>query len=196
MGLAKPNSPLEIYSEEEYLNWERSSEVRHEYVNGRIFDMAGGSRNHGVIITNIAGALFSRIKAMGCDQFVSDMKLRIHNKQKISYRYPDFMVYCGPRNNRDIQNNARFLVEVLSPGTREIDCESKVEEYKESLNAQKGEYLIVDSSCQVVSLWGWKDDVFLEKTTCSGQDSIMLDSLDTVLSLNDIYDTVEFPSEL
>lgn len=195
MGLAKPNSSLEIYPEEQYLQWERSSDIRHEYVNGRIFDMAVGNRNHGVIITNIAGALFSRTKAMGCDQFVSDMKLRIQSKQKVSYRYPDFMVYCGPRNNKDIQNSARSLVEVLSPGTREVDCGTKLEEYQEALKAQKGEYLIVDSSCQLVSLWGWKGDVFLEKAACHGEPGVMLDSLNTGLSMSDIYDTVEFLSE-
>jgi Uma2 family endonuclease len=126
-----------LYTREDYLSLEESSAEKHEYYDGNIYLMAGGSVNHARIAGNVLLHLNTvlRGKPAGtepCEAFNSDLKLlvRAHNL----YTYPDGMVVCGrlqlaPRRN-DVITNPTVIVEVLSPSTQMYDRTQKFEFYK------------------------------------------------------------------
>lgn len=83
----------DLATEDEYLARERSSDVKHEYINGEIFAMAGGTPRHSLITANVTGALQQRLRGRPCLVFTSD--LRVSVRQPTLYTYPDVSVVCG-----------------------------------------------------------------------------------------------------
>jgi Uma2 family endonuclease len=80
-------------SPEEYLQIERSAEVRSEYLNGKVFVMAGGTRNHAWIVSNTLSRLSEQLRGRPCGASGSD--LRIFSPQHQIFTYPDIVVTCG-----------------------------------------------------------------------------------------------------
>lgn len=124
--------PQRRYTIEEYLAIERESEVRSEYLDGEIFAMSGASREHNLIATNVVGTLHPQIKRQGCEQYASDMRVRI--PESGLYTYPDVVVVCGePRFEDDVRDtllNPVMIVEVLSPSTEDYDRGRKFAHYR------------------------------------------------------------------
>jgi Uma2 family endonuclease len=99
-------------TEADYLQGELASEIRHEYVDGEVFAMAGAGEAHNLIAGNIFAKLRGLVRGGTCRVFISDMKLRV--KTWKAYYYPDVMVTCdlnGLSNNVPIDDisDARFL---------------------------------------------------------------------------------------
>ena len=84
-------------SPEEYLEGEGSSEIRHEYLGGHVYAMAGATRNHNRIVGNVFGELRERLRGKSCEPYGSDLKLRL-SAGRVFY-YPDVMVVCDPRDD-------------------------------------------------------------------------------------------------
>ena len=93
-ALAKPE---QLVSVEDYLEGEQLSEIRHEYIGGRIYAMAGASDDHNRIVGNIYSALHQLLRGKRCEPFMQDMKLRIPSGQ--AFYYPDVLVACNPADN-------------------------------------------------------------------------------------------------
>src|SRR5437879_6330756 len=91
--MALPGRPRHRYSYAEYLEYERDSGLKHEYVDGEIFAMAGGSRRHNALALRIGAALDADRKP-GCVAFQSDQKVRVLATGRATY--PDATVVCGP----------------------------------------------------------------------------------------------------
>jgi Uma2 family endonuclease len=93
-------SPLYLFTVEEYLELEQSSDIRHEYFGGEVFAMAGGSKEHNIITLNIASGLRSHLRGSSCNVFMSDMKVRINlaSENKNIFYYPDVTVTCNPED--------------------------------------------------------------------------------------------------
>ncbi len=128
---------------EEYLASEELASVRHEYVNGRIFAMTGGSKRHNTIALNIAATLRNHLKGSGCKVFISDVKVRA--KAANSFYYPDVMVVCGSIGNDDFYTEAPTAIfEVLSKSTANVDRREKLVAYQQIPSLQS--YLIVHQS--------------------------------------------------
>ena len=102
---------------DEYLEAEDGAEVRHEYVYGEVFALAGGSVSHNVIGANVVH-LFVRAAGSGCRAYGSDMKLRV--EEKLFY-YPDAMVVCEAPANDYFETSPCVVVEVVSPSTARND---------------------------------------------------------------------------
>src|SRR5689334_13396550 len=77
---------------EEYLAFERDSEERHEFWDGEIFAMAGGSENHNLIITNLVISLGSQLRKSPCKTYANDMRVTVNATGL--YTYPDLTVVC------------------------------------------------------------------------------------------------------
>jgi len=90
-------------TEEEYLSFERSSDVRHEYLSGRIYAMAGATRAHNLITGNIASELRAQLKGKPCETYASDMRVRVPRSDL--YTYPDVVVVCEPPQFLDDHND-------------------------------------------------------------------------------------------
>jgi len=107
-------------SVEDYLEGERLSDVRHEYVGGQVYAMAGASDDHNRIATNICGELRERLRGKRCEPFMADMKLKIPDSQ--AFYYPDVLVACDPSDNATyFRERPTVVFEVLSPDTERTD---------------------------------------------------------------------------
>ncbi len=107
-------------SVEDYLTAEEASQIKHEYVNGQIHAMVGGTLAHNQICMNIASFFRSNTKGSICRTFMSDVK--VHIEQNNSFYYPDVLVACGAFDpNSYFVNEPVLIVEVLSPSTSDID---------------------------------------------------------------------------
>src|SRR5437867_13172547 len=88
-----------LISPEEYLEAERASEIRHEYVDGHTYAMAGASDDHNRIAGNIFRELANALRGHRCEAFINDMKVKIPPAFAEVYDYPDVLVVCDPTDN-------------------------------------------------------------------------------------------------
>lgn len=119
-------------TEDEYLAFERASDERHEYADGEIFAMSGGSGNHSAVAAGMIRVLGNALYGRRCIVYTADMRINIPTSGR--YVYPDASVVCGRSelkgDKRDILLNPRVIVEVLSPSTEEYDRGDKFTHYK------------------------------------------------------------------
>lgn len=133
-------------SVEEYLEFERDSEVRHEYVGGVLHAMISASLRHNRIAGNISAALIGASRGGPCRVYIENAKVRIGDD--LVY-YPDIMVVCGPESDDPyIERDLCLLVEVVSPSTEHIGRREKFAFYQ-SISTLKA-YLIVEQDRPVV----------------------------------------------
>lgn len=145
-GMAQP-APRHRYTYAEYLAYEQDSGLKHEYEDGQIFAMAGGSRRHNALASRISAAL-ERGRGAECIAFQSDQKVRVLATGKATY--PDATVVCGPIEGDPADQlgatitNPTVLVEVLSPSTEQEDRGNKWQHYQLIPSLQ--EYVLVSQS--------------------------------------------------
>lgn len=182
---------LHMLSEEDYLAAELESPVRHEYVGGQVFAMAGASERHNRIALNAAFALRSQTRGTGCIPFVSDMKLRVDAVN--AYYYPDVMLACNTSDNHPlVKTSPCVLIEVLSPSTASTDRREKVLAYRQIPSLQA--YLLVETEQRQVDYFlrdaqgqwqaGQLDEMSLLAVTC-GPHTLRL-------GLDDLYEDLLF----
>lgn len=191
MALAKQPENLSI---EDYLLGEQSSEVRHEYVNGQVFAMAGASLRHNEISLNLAFALRSAAQGKPCRVYVSDVKVHIAENQ--AYYYPDVVVSCSPEDpSAHSLQNPCLLAEVSSKSTQWRDFAEKALAYQKlaSLSA----YLIIAQDQTLVTFYyrdnsgSWQVARFDEPE----QELLLPCPEGTVISVAAIYDGIIFDGE-
>jgi|SRR5947209_7157575 len=113
-----------LISVEEYLEGERLSEIRHEYVGGKVYAMAGASDNHNRIAINIVSQLVERLRGKRCEPFGADMKLKMPGSE--AFYYPDALIACDPSDSATYFRERPIVVfEILSPDTERIDQREK-----------------------------------------------------------------------
>ena len=182
-------TPNQYLSSEEYLDLEARSEVKHEYVDGRVYAMAGGSKAHNIISLNIAMGLRSQLTAP-CQTFMADMKVMAQENAR--YYYPDVVVTCDDsRNlNADKVDFPVLIVEVLSESTESFDRGDKFHDYSGLPSLQA--YLLVSSRHYVADYFQRSTTSQWLVTTHVGlQSVIFVECLNLTLSLANIYATVD-----
>ena len=118
-------------SPEEYLDGEEISQIKHEYIRGEVYAMAGASDSHVTISVNLVILLGTHLRGTGCRVYVSDMKAQIETAN--IFYYPDVMVSCDERD-RALTNCKKYpclIVEVLSKKTESFDRGDKFADYQE-----------------------------------------------------------------
>jgi Uma2 family endonuclease len=196
MGLAQPK---DLYTPEEYLRLERESDVRHEYIDGEIFEMAGAGKRHNQISANLMRLIGNRILERDCSIYSSDMRVKIPIPEK--YTYPDLVGTCGgekfEEENEDTLLNPNLLVEILSKSTEAYDRGTKFEFYQtiESFS----EYILITQEPYRVEQFIRRDKntwTYLEFR--HPDDVLKLESVGCEISLRDIYHKVEqkFPKKV
>lgn len=171
-------------SVEEYLEGEKYSDIRHEYIDGEIYDMVGATEAHVQIAVSFVAALHRHLRGTGCRAAMADMKFRIGN----NFYYPDVLVTCEPRSAGAVFWTKPVLaIEVLSPGSVSHDTRHKRATYTavDSLR----EYVLVEQDRREIRVIsrsgpGW------ETATFSGSDRFHLASVDLTLSLDDVYEDI------
>lgn len=184
-----------IYTAEEYLEFEINSEERHEYINGEIVLMTGGTPNHNQITGNFYAALNFALKRQPYRAFVTDQRLWIPRKR--IYTYPDVMVVQGElqlqEGRRDTITNPLMIAEVLSASTRSYDKDAKFTAYRTIPSFQ--EYLLIDQYTMHIEQYFKTEQkrwIFTEYDDAN--EIVSLNSFSFQITLADIYDKVEFES--
>jgi len=180
-------------SEADYLEGEAASQVRHEFVAGEVFAMAGGSKAHNIISGNLFALLRAALHGSGCQTFIADMRVRIATQS--SYYYPDVVVTCAPA---DLAGDApenhiespSLIVEVLSPTTETIDRREKMLAYRHIASLR--EYVLVDQERRWVEVYrrtdaGWVADMYSPEDTVTFNPTA-LDAGKLTVSMNDVYE--------
>lgn len=126
------SAPLHSYSFAEYLELEAASNIRHEYWNGEIYAMGGGSPAHAALAMAIGSALIPQLRGGDCRVYSSGLMVRV--KASGLATYPDVTVVCGALEtdpqSRNTVTNPKVIVEVLGDNTAAYDRGEKLEEYK------------------------------------------------------------------
>jgi Uma2 family endonuclease len=185
---------LNLVSVEDYLAGELISPVKHEYVGGVVYAMAGARNAHNLIATNILGALYVRLRGQRCRPFNSDTKIRIHLPGHLRFYYPDASVICRPNPPADsFQDEPAVLVEVLSRRTRRTDEGEKKDAYLTipSLSV----YVLLEQDTAAVVAFRRAESGFVREVH-EGLDAVLpLGEIGIDLPLADIYEAVEFAPE-
>ena len=178
----------DIISPEEYLETELDREVKHEYMDGHIYSMAGASKKHNIISGNIFRELSNHLKGKksSCTTFSSDMKLKLSKKTN-SFFYPDVMVVCDKNDDDYYQNSPIIIVEVLSKSTRKNDSSTKMIRYFNCPTLE--EYVLIEQDFCLIQVFRKKDN-WLSTHYLAG-DKITFQSIDVTLTVEDIYYQVD-----
>ena len=177
----------------EYLKIERASEFRHEFVNGEMFAMAGGSPQHSAIKVNLSREVSTRLKGRPCTAFDSDLRIQVSPTGL--YTYPDLSVVCGELECDDDQQdtvlNPTLLVEVLSGSTEAYDRGEKFAHYRQIASLR--EYVLISQKSPLVERYLRNPDDTWTLTAVIGLEaSIHLLTIDLTLPLAEVYDRVKF----
>jgi Uma2 family endonuclease len=176
----------QLISPEEYLAGERSSEIRHEYVGGHVYAMAGASDDHNRIAGNIFAELRERLRGKRCEPFMVDMKLKLADSQ--AFFYPDVLVACDPADNEKYFRERPIAVfEVLSPDTERTDQREKRLAYAQ-IPSMRLYVLVAQDKCELTVLrrgqtGPWKEEVITKRT-----DILRLPELEADIPVEHIYE--------
>lgn len=181
----------------EFINWERKAETKHEYVDGRIIDMAGASLWHNRIVSNIIGHIYPFPSGKTCQIYPSD--LRIYAKSKESYFYPDASIICGdPEFSDEIKDtivNPKVIFEILSPSTKDYDTGIKLYYYMQIKSLQQ--YIMIDSAILIVrSALRQADGAWRFQELDNMDENILIEPIQCILQLKETYDGIHFPNDL
>jgi Uma2 family endonuclease len=188
--------PQHWLTPEEYLELERAAEFRHEYYNGRMYLMPGGSPRHAFIIANLAGELHFVLKKGSCTVAISDLRIRV--AESGLYTYPDISVICGPPKLADGRTdtvlNPVLIVEVLSPSTELLDRGFRTEQYKTITSLR--EYALVSQTEARIEVYRRQDSGHWLLSEFTGLEAaVRFDSVDASVPLAEIYDKISFEAE-
>ena len=173
-----------LVSVDEYLEAEKQSHTKHEYVRGQVYAMVGASRAHNKLALALASLLRTHLRQSGCDVFISDMKVRIGD----IFYYPDVVVTCSKADtNPYFSTEPVLVVEILSPSTEAADRVDKRLAYQ-SLPGLK-EYVLVNQDQRKVEVYR-RSGASWDLETYAGQDVIRLGAVEFSVSIADLYGDV------
>lgn len=180
-------------TEADYLAFERSSEFKHEFIDGEVIAMAGATESHNLVEGNTFAALHTGLRGRPCKTYVADMKVRTPSTG--TYVYPDVVVACGEVQLADDENdvllNPTLIIEVLSPSTEHLDRGKKAQRYREIASLQ--EYILIAQDAPHIERFLRQSDGTWLFSEVDGLDAtIALTSIDCTLALADVYERVDF----
>lgn len=183
------------YTPSEYLALEEKAETRSEYWNGEIVAMSGARIEHQQIVANITEFLGAKVRGR-CRVFPSEMKVWVKKRDK--FFYPDIAIICDRpsfyKNRRDTIDNPKMIIEVLSKSTASFDRAEKFLSYQTL--GSLGEYVLISQEKAAVEQYIKREDGnWIFRATVGLESSVNFTSIETALSLQEIYDLVEFEEE-
>jgi Uma2 family endonuclease len=175
-------------SYEEYCQIEAQSPVKHEFQDGLVWAMAGGSREHAAICANVLVLLGAQLRGGPCQPHTSDLRIRVSATGLATY--PDVSVICGHAefDSEDRAGhtvlNPTVLVEVSSPSTEQYDRTEKLAQYQRIDSLR--EVVLVAQAERHIEVWRRSNDGEWERLE-HRSGSAVLASIDVTLPLDDIY---------
>ena len=187
--------PHRRYTAAEYLSLEQTSDQRHEFMDGQIIAMSGGTLWHATICDNLLVRLTARLRGTPCKPYSASLRVKIEATG--NYTYPDVSIICGERQMEDGRNdsvlNPRLLIEVLSPSTERHDRGWKFKNYQ--LISTFEEYVLVSQDEPRIERFVRQGDIGWLMTQVTGLDqTVKFDAVPCELPLKEIYEEVLFDS--
>ncbi|MEM6929471.1 MAG: Uma2 family endonuclease [Myxococcota bacterium] len=167
-------------TEAEYLAMERASEVRHEFVGGSVFAMAGGSDRHNAIAANLVGELRTRLRGGPCRPVGSDQRHRLADSS--DYVYPDVVVRCRDGSDEPV---TKVVFEVLSKSTEAWDRGDKFARYQRDPAIE--EVVLVSQRQRRVEHYRRVEVGRWSLSIYGGSDEVELPALGIGLPMDEIY---------
>jgi Uma2 family endonuclease len=181
-----PPAPRHHYTFQEYLELEEVAGVRHEFYEGEIYAMAGGTPEHAAMAAAITAMLVTQLEAAPCRVYSSDLRVRVLATGLATY--PDVTVICGPTerdpNSSNHVTNPRLVVEVLSRSTADYDRGEKLQHYQQIPVLEA--IVLVDATTPRIELWARGPDGWHAQQYAAGE-LVTLAAIGAVLSVDDVY---------
>jgi Uma2 family endonuclease len=188
MGLPKLKTKISV---EDYLEGEKASQIKHEYVSGEIYAMAGASDKHHRISANLFKKLDSHLENSECEAFMAEMKLKVNED---TFYYPDVFVSCdNPARSAYQREEPVLIIEVASPSTRQIDRREKLRAYQQMASVQ--EYAVVEQDKVHIELHRRQPDgrwITYFYNAGDFDEQIEFQSVGVTTNLEEIYSRVKF----
>ncbi len=178
----------------EYLTLEETSEQKHEYHDGEVLAMSGGTYSHARVCSNLGGMLFNRLRGSGCQHLDSNM--RVATSESRRFVYPDASILCEePRFHPDDPNettliNPRVIFEVASELTEGYDRGDKFDQYRKIESLE--EYVLIGRVSPTVQGFLRQDDGSWSMRAWEGLDAVaVVRSVGVELPLGELFEGVE-----
>lgn len=173
----------------DYLTYERQSPIRHEYVDGQMYAMAGASDRHNRLALNLAARLNDWLDGGPCEAFISDMQVQV---APTVYYYPDVVVTCDPLDNAPyMRSRPCLLIEVVSPSTARIDRHEKLTAYCRMPSVQ--EYVLVQQDRMLIEVYRRQPTgQWLHETYEQPEDVVPLTSVGLTIRVQEVYRNVRW----
>lgn len=172
----------------EYLRIEASTDERHEFFDGVVLAMAGGTMAHAKVKVNLTIAIGTALRGRPCQPYDSDQRIRVPATSLATY--PDLSVVCGPRvpdvEDRHAATNPTVLFEVLSPSTEAYDRGEKFAQYRRLPTLQQ--YVLVDAQRVSVEVFSLNDHGRWELTEYGAGDRVELGAIGVTVSVDELYE--------
>ncbi|MDD5034881.1 MAG: Uma2 family endonuclease [Methylococcaceae bacterium] len=181
--MSRPAPQIKAFTEEQYLEMELTSPIKHEFIGGHIHAMTGASVIHNIIAGNVYIILREHLRGSPCRVFMSDVKLKVDAAS--AYYYPDLMVSCEPAPDSHYREQPTLIVEMLSESTSKHDFGEKRRAYQSLESPQ--EYMLVSQECMDVRVFrregaDWKMRIYTDGA------AIPLNSMELEIPIERIYE--------
>jgi Uma2 family endonuclease len=177
------------FTPEEYLEIERISPIKHEYLQGQIIAMAGASKAHVIITGNISALLVNHLRGSGCISYATDMKVRLPDLNL--FYYPDLAVTCDERDRRSNEDFILYptlIIEVLSDSTEAFDRGDKFADYKTIPDFK--EYILVHQNQVLVEQFQRKaEDLWTPQIYRAGE-TVVFSSINFSCDVAALYENI------
>jgi Uma2 family endonuclease len=177
-------------SEQEYLEFERASSERHEYADGEIFAIPGGTFEHSALIANILGEARNALAGRRCRVLDSNMRVKVPATGR--YVYPDASIVCGPPEltdaTRDTLLNPRLIIEVLSDSTEAYDRGDKFAGYRSIPSVQ--EYVLASHNQPRIEVFTRQPDGSWTRWIYGPGERAALASVESSIEVDRVYEGV------
>ena len=197
--------PQILFTEEEYLTFEREAFERSQYLDGIIYAMAGESPNHGLISTNLIRLIGNQLLGSPCNIFTKDMKIRSgplpvsKRSRKGLFSYPDIVIVCGALQtldeHEDVIINPTVIIEILSESTMHFDRVAKFQRYQK-YSRSLVDYVLVSQDQPLIEIYhrdSPDSDSWRYISVNELDQSITITSINCPLQLSDVYYRITFP---
>jgi len=176
-------------SVEEYLEGEAHSPVKHEYLAGEVFAMAGAGDAHVTVAGNLFALLRAYVRAGPCRVYISDMKVRVERAD--AYYYPDVFVTCAESDRTEnlVKHHPTLVVEVLSESAAAFDRGAKFAHYRQ-LDSLR-EYVLIEAERRAVDVFRRNAEGHWVLYAYTGDEELELASLDFRCPLTAVYEDVQ-----
>ena len=182
------------YTVDEYFRLEEHSHLRHEFYNGDVYAMAGASKNHSIITTNLIITLGNHLGSSPCILHGPDMRIKIIGENNTDFVYPDASVSCVNETNNQYIEHPKLIIEVLSKSTTRYDQIDKFRKYQKLKSLE--DYVLVDQYSKRIDVYRKSEESDLKwiiQTYIGGE--VFFPSIDLKSNIDEFYSKVDFDSK-